>query len=288
MKIWAGRLQEASSRRNEGTMAKKKQRVKPPKKAPREHQPDKAVVYILGDSPMVEEHIALCSSHGYAVVYDLDVKSQTPQTFDSGLVRKSAKIPSNVSFALELTNIDLEKKRKNLEALDKALPVNIAIASSSVTVSATEQSSWINHKSRLVGICSLPTLSKASLVEVAPTVFSPAETIQVVQRFFGSIGKEIELVQDRVGMVFPRIVCQIINEAAFALQEEIATPQDIDLAMKLGADFPEGPIEWADKLGMQQVYAVLSALHRDLGEDRYRVSPLLRQMALSGTWWKKK
>ena len=268
-------------------MAKKKQKVKSPQKSPPVYQPKRAIVYVVGDSPMVEEYIALCSSHGYVVLYDLGEKSQTPQSFDPSLVRKSAKIPSNVSFALELTNIDLEKKRKNLEALDKALPVITAIVSSSVTVSATEQSLWINHKSRLVGFCALPTLSKTSLVEVAPTVFSPAETIQVVQRFFTSVGKEIELVQDRVGMVFPRIVCQIINEAAFALQEEIATPQDIDLAMKLGANYPLGPIEWADKLGMQQVHAVLSALHRDLGEGRYRISPLLRQMALSGTWWKR-
>ena len=268
-------------------MAKKKQKAKSPQKSPPVHQPEKAIVYVVGDSPMVEEYIALCSSHRYAVVYDVAGNSQIPQTFDAKGVRQSAKIPNNVSFALELTNIDLEKKRKNLEALDKALPATTAIVSSSVTVSATEQSSWISHKSRLVGFCALPTLSKTSLVEVAPTVFSPAETVQVVQRFFKSVGKEIELVQDRVGMVFPRIICQIINEAAFALQEEIATPQDIDLAMKLGANYPLGPIEWADRFGMQQVYAVLSALHRDLGEDRYRISPLLRQMALSGTWWKR-
>jgi 3-hydroxybutyryl-CoA dehydrogenase len=264
-------------------MAKKKSRTRRPEVMPRVHQPEKAVVYILGDSPMVEEYIVLCSSHGYAVAYD----AEGIGAVDASLARKTAKMPENVSFALELTNIDLEKKRKNLEALDKALPVTTAIVSSSVTVSATEQSSWIHHKSRLVGFCSLPTLSTASLVEVAPTVFSPAETIQVVQRFFKSVGKEIELVQDRVGMVFPRIVCQIINEAAFVLQEEVASPQDIDLAMKLGANFPFGPIEWADKLGMQQVYAVLSALHRDLGEERYRISPLLRQMALSGSWWKR-
>lgn len=268
-------------------MAKKKTRTKPSEKTSRVHQSDKATVYVAGDSTIVEEYIALCSSHGYAVIYDLDGKGELSSVPDSGLVRRSTRIPDNVSFALELTNIDLEMKRKNLEAIDKALPVTTAIASSSVTVSATEQSSWINHKSRLVGFCALRTLSKAGLVEVAPTVFSPAETIQVIQRFFKSVGKEIELVQDRVGMVFPRIICQVINEAAFALQAEIAMPQDIDLAMKLGADFPLGPIEWADQLGMQQVYAILSALHRDLGEDRYRVSPLLRQMALSGTWWKR-
>jgi|WetSurMetagenome_2_1015567.scaffolds.fasta_scaffold222944_1 3-hydroxybutyryl-CoA dehydrogenase len=250
---------------------------------PRTHQPEKAVVYVLGDSPMVEEYIALCSSHGFAVAYDPDGIGP----LDAALARKTAKIPGNVSFALELTNIDLEKKRRNIELLDRSLPETAAIASSSVTVSATEQSSWISKKHRLVGICSLPTLSNADLIEVAPTVFSPAETIQVVQKFFRSVGKEIELVQDRVGMVFPRIICQIINEAAFVLQEEIAAPQDIDKAMKMGADFPHGPIEWADKLGMQQVHAVLSALQRDLGEERYRISPLLKQMALSGAWWKR-
>ena len=266
-------------------MAKKNQRAKSPKKAHRVHEPERAIVYIVGDSPLVEEYISLCSSHGYGVVYDLDEKSRISDALAAGTVRKSAKIPANVSFALELTNIDLHKKRKNLEAIDKALPVTAALASSSVCVSATEQSSWISHKSRLVGLCALPTLSDAGLVEVAPTVFSPAETVQVVQTFFQSVGKAIELVQDRVGMVFPRIICRIINEAAFALQEDIASPQDIDAAMKQGANFPFGPIEWADRLGMQQVNAVLTALHRDLGGDRYRVSPLLRQMALGDTWW---
>jgi len=268
-------------------MAKKKQKITKRSKKIREHGPEKAIVYLVGDSPIVEEYIALCTSHGYVAVYNLDGTSQIPPHIDRKLARNSAQIPGSVSFALELTNIDLERKRKNLEALDKALPLSTAIASSSITVSATEQSSWINHKSRLVGFCALPTLSTTSLVEVAPTVFSPAETVQVVQTFFSSVGKEIELVQDRVGMVFHRIVCQIINEAAFALQEEIATPQDIDLAMKLGGHYPLGPIEWADKIGMQQVCAVLSALQRDLGEDRYRISPLLRQMALSGLWWKR-
>jgi 3-hydroxybutyryl-CoA dehydrogenase len=214
-------------------VTKKRPKAKPQKRERRDQTPDRAVVYIIGDSPIVEEYASLCTSRGYAVFFCLNKETRIDSKLESKNIRKTSTIPRNVSFALELTNIDLEKKRKNLEALDKALPVTTAIVSSSVTVSATEQSSWINHKSRLVGFCALPTLSKASLVEVAPTVFSPAETIQVVQKFFRSVGKEIELVQDRVGMVFPRIVCQIINEAAFALQEEIATPQDIDLAMKL-------------------------------------------------------
>jgi 3-hydroxybutyryl-CoA dehydrogenase len=110
--------------------------------------------------------------------------------------------------------------------------------------------------------------------------------VQVVARFFTSLGKEIELVQDRVGMVLPRILCQIINESIFAVTDDVAIPKDIDVAMKLGANYPCGPIEWAEKIGIKQVCAVLVALQNDLNEDRYRVAPLLKQMAIVGEWWK--
>ena len=266
-------------------MQKKKTKEKKPKRERESPKPQEATVYIIGDAQVAMEYVSLCTSHGYVTVYDWNEPPANAPAFDVKSARRSAQIPRNVSFALELTNIDLHRKRKNLELLDRTLPATTAIASTSLTISATEQSSWVRHKSRLVGCCALPSLGERPLVEIAPTVFSPTETLQVVQRFFHSVGKEIELVQDRVGMVLPRILCQIINEAVFALQEEIAAPQDIDMAMKLGAKYPAGPVEWADRIGMQQVYAVLLALQRDLGEERYRVAPLLRQMAVSATWW---
>lgn len=266
------------------TIQKKKQAASP-SRAIEKTKPGRTTVYIIGDGPIVAEYISLCSSHGFSTVFDFNTSWESVPSFDSRLVRKSAQIPRDAAFALELTNVDLERKRRNIEMLDRVLPATTAIASSSVTIAATEQASWIKHKYRLVGCCALPTLGQRPLIEIAPTVFSPAGTVQIVQRFFQSLGKEIELVQDRVGMVFPRIVCGIINEAAFALQDEIASPRDIDTAMKLGASCPVGPIEWADRIGLGQVYAVLAALHNDLGEDRYRVAPLLKQMAVSGTWW---
>jgi 3-hydroxybutyryl-CoA dehydrogenase len=111
-------------------------------------------------------------------------------------------------------------------------------------------------------------------------------TLEVVSRFFLTIGKEIEIVQDRVGMVLPRILCQVINEAAFAITEDIASPDNIDKALVLGMHFPLGPIKWAEQIGLDQVYAVLSALHTDLQEERYRIAPILKQMALTRVWWK--
>ena len=189
------------------------------------------------------------------------------------------------SIAVELTNTDLTAKRKNLERIAKALPETAPILSSSITVTATEQSSWITGKHRLVGISALPAFIEKTLVEAAPTIYSPKETIEVVKLFFHSIGKEIEIVQDRIGMVLPRILCQVINEAAFAVTEDIASPKDIDTVLKLGVQFPLGPIEMAEKIGLKQVYAVLTALYADLHEERYRISPLLKQMAQTGEWW---
>lgn len=243
----------------------------------------KAVVYLIGDSPLVEEYADLCLSKGYGVVaqWNSGKKGEPTEKY-----RKSSVVPAGTSLALELTNTDTQIKRKNLERLDAALPATSLLLSTSVIVTATEQAGWIQKKHRLAGFGALPGFSTQSLVEVAPTVFTPAETFEVARTFFRSIGKEMEIIQDRVGMVLPRIVCQIINESVFALQDDVASPGDIDTAMRLGVNYPLGPIEWADRIGFGNVYAVLSALEKDLREDRYRIAPLLKQMAESGDWWK--
>ncbi|MEP0823027.1 MAG: 3-hydroxybutyryl-CoA dehydrogenase [Ignavibacterium sp.] len=240
----------------------------------------KAIVYITGESPLVEEYAALGSAHGYDVVVQWNEDRKRDKEY-----RRSAIVPAGTSIALELTNTDLERKKRNLQKLDKALPPTAAIISSSVTVSASEQATWIIHRHRLAGCCALPSFSAGTVIEVAPTVYTPVETMEVVRRFFTSLGKHCEFVEDRVGMVLPRVVCQIINEACFALQEGVSTPAELDTAMKLGVNYPRGPIEWAEAIGIRQVEAVLRALERDLGEDRYRVAPLLHQMALTGEWW---
>ncbi|OGU25330.1 MAG: hypothetical protein A2X66_02005 [Ignavibacteria bacterium GWA2_54_16] len=265
----------------------KTKKVKSRKKQSRVVRPrdSRSIVHIVGDPANVEEYVRICSAHGYNVSYHCPGSLEPLTTIELSAARNESHVPANASFALELTNVDLDQKRRNLEMLDKVLPSTTAIVSSSITVTATEQASWIRHKVRLVGCSALPTLGDKPLIEIAPTVFSPGATVQVVQTFFRSIGKDIELVQDRIGMVFPRILCRVINEAAFALQEEIALPHDLDQAMVVAAGFPVGPIAWAERIGITQVYAVLKSLNRDLGEDRTRVAPLLTQMALSGTWW---
>jgi 3-hydroxybutyryl-CoA dehydrogenase len=81
-------------------------------------------------------------------------------------------------------------------------------------------------------------------------------------------------------MVTPRIVCMIINEACFVLKEGTAGISEVDQAMKLGTNYPHGPFEWADKIGIHNVFDVLEALHADMNEEKYKMAPLLRQYYL--------
>ncbi|MEM9389959.1 MAG: 3-hydroxyacyl-CoA dehydrogenase family protein [Bacteroidota bacterium] len=84
-------------------------------------------------------------------------------------------------------------------------------------------------------------------------------------------------VADRVGMVTPRVIAMIINEAFYTLQEGTATKEDIDLGMKLGTNYPHGPFEWIEKIGVQNVYELLESLFEDTKDQRYKICPLLKR-----------
>ncbi|MBM4165389.1 MAG: hypothetical protein FJ218_00430 [Ignavibacteria bacterium] len=221
---------------------------------------DKKNLLLLGEEPLLNEWKSFCEMKGFDVVIN----------FHSS---------QNIFLAIELSLCDVEKKKENLKFL-RSLYKNTAILSSSITVTASEQLLWLDKETQLLGISALPTFLSGELIEIASPTNVTKKTWDVVQTFVLQIGKQFSVVQDRVGMVLPRIVCMLVNESFFALQEEIATPEAIDTAMKLGTNYPFGPIEWGEKIGYENVVAVLSALHRELGDDRYRISPLLRQVAL--------
>ena len=84
------------------------------------------------------------------------------------------------------------------------------------------------------------------------------------------------------GLVFPRILSLIINEAARSLDEGVAAAEEIDTALRLGTNYPLGPLRWADQAGLDEVLTVLEGLQRETGDDRYRPSPLLKRMVLAG------
>ena len=92
---------------------------------------------------------------------------------------------------------------------------------------------------------------------------------------------EFLMVEDRIGLVTPRVVCMIINEAYYTVLEGTATREDVDLAMKLGSNYPFGPFEWSNRIGVKHVYELLEAVYEDTRDERYKICPLLKKEYLA-------
>jgi 3-hydroxybutyryl-CoA dehydrogenase len=133
-----------------------------------------------------------------------------------------------------------------------------------------------------VGFHYLPPLQQAGLVELTRGEASSPVAAARAERFFRALGKHVEWVGDAPGLVLGRIVCQVINESAFALGEEVGSARDIDTGMVLGLSHPRGPLEWADTIGLDHVLTVLEALCEEYREERYRPAPALRRLVGAG------
>jgi 3-hydroxybutyryl-CoA dehydrogenase len=130
-----------------------------------------------------------------------------------------------------------------------------------------------------VHFSALPSLDHATLVELARTPVMTSADADAAGAYFRAMGKHVEWVGDAPGLVLGRIICQIVNEAHFAVGEGVATREDVDVAMRLGFNWPRGPFEWAEAIGPARVVSVLDALGSELDAERYRVAPLLRRAA---------
>jgi 3-hydroxyacyl-CoA dehydrogenase len=126
----------------------------------------------------------------------------------------------------------------------------------------------------------LPDLERARVVEIAALPGTSTEQLSAAGRYFAGMGKHVECTPgDAPGLVLGRIVCQLINEACFAVGEGVGTPEDLDTALRLGFNHPRGPFQWLEEIGPERVLAVLASLGSELGEERYRAAPYLRRLA---------
>lgn len=152
-----------------------------------------------------------------------------------------------------------------------------ALMVNSVKTTVIELVKHFRWRHSLVGFNGLPGMFNRPLLELSIDR-TDAATVEILCK---QLGTGYRIVQDRVGMVTPRVVCMIINEAFYAVQEGTANEQDIDLAMKLGTNYPAGPFEMLKSIGIRYVYELLEALHQDTGELRYKVCPLLKKKYLN-------
>jgi 3-hydroxybutyryl-CoA dehydrogenase len=131
---------------------------------------------------------------------------------------------------------------------------------------------------KAIGINNLCSFIERNTLELTnPFELDPGRLSQIAS----ALGyAQIEVVNSRVGLITPRVVCMIINEAFYTVQEGTATENDIDQAMKLGTNYPLGPFEWCNKIGLSDVYETLEALYQDTHDERYKICSLLKQRYL--------
>lgn len=133
-------------------------------------------------------------------------------------------------------------------------------------------------KRTVFGFCGLHTFVNRELMEVC--IYNKSDEV-ALNEVCTKLNTRYSLVTDQVGFVTPRIICMIINEAYFTVAEGTATREDVDLAMKLGTNYPFGPFEWATRIGLKNIMAVLNAAKIATGDQRYNVCQLLKAEALS-------
>lgn len=136
---------------------------------------------------------------------------------------------------------------------------------------------WAEVTIPFFGMNALPTFIHRERLELS--LYDETED-EVLEAYMKALALNYEVVEDRAGMVTPRVVCMIINEACFVLQEGTSDIAGVDRAMKLGTNYPRGPFEWADAIGPRNVFETLLGMARETGDSRYKVAPLLRNMAL--------
>lgn len=188
------------------------------------------------------------------------------------------KLDDTVDLIIETTNFPKEVKFENIKFIDEQSGKNIPVLSSSLCVPVYEQVGASKFPGRLAGIGLYNNISLSKRIEIAPSKKTSDSIMHSVDTFLNKQNKPYTIVPDRCGMVFPRIVAMIINEAAQLYSEQIAGKEDIDTAMKLGTNYPRGPLEWADMLGIDLIYNILKSLYEEFGEDRYRPHPSLKEM----------
>ncbi|RSL30012.1 3-hydroxyacyl-CoA dehydrogenase [Salibacterium salarium] len=179
-----------------------------------------------------------------------------------------------------------ELKKTMLETADEFAPAHAVIASNTSTISPTELGSFTTRASQTVVMHFFNPVHLMPLVEIVKGLETSAETVEIVRETAEQMGKETVEVNEFPGFVTSRISALIGNEAIHMLQEGVATAEDIDKAVRLGLNFPMGPLELADLVGLDARLNNLNYLHDKLGE-KYRPAPLLEQLVQAGRLGKK-
>ena len=192
-----------------------------------------------------------------------------------------AQIVSDADLVIEAVPEKQEIKRKVFETVDQHAKDTCYFATNTSTMSPTEIGSYTKRPEKLIAMHFFNPVYKMPLVEIVRGLETSDETAEVIRTVAEQMGKETVVVNEFPGFVTSRISTLVGNEAFYMLQEGVGTPEEIDKAIKLGLNYPMGPFELGDLVGLDARLNNLKYLHEKLGE-KYRPAPLLEQYVKAG------
>jgi len=205
------------------------------------------------------------------------LEAQARLTYSTDLVEAVKK----ADLVIEAVPEKLEIKKHVFETIDEHAPQTCYFATNTSTMSPTEIASFTKRPEKVIAMHFFNPVHKMKLVEIIRGLETSDETAEVIQQVAEQMGKETVVVNEFPGFVTSRISALVGNEAFYMLQEGVGTPEQIDKAIKLGLNYPMGPFELADLVGLDTRLNNLKYLHEKLGE-KYRPAPLLEQYVKAG------
>jgi 3-hydroxybutyryl-CoA dehydrogenase len=194
----------------------------------------------------------------------------------------SLETANRADLLIEAATENPDLKFKIFKEMDAAARSDVILATNTSSISITKIASATKRPDKVIGMHFMNPVPLMKLVEVIRGLGTSNETTTTVVGVCKAMGKEPVEANDSPGFISNRILCPMINEAVFAMQEGVGTPEAIDQVMKLGMNHPMGPLALADLIGLDVVLFILEVLQRDMGEDKYRPAYLLKKMVAAG------
>jgi len=189
---------------------------------------------------------------------------------------------SNVDCVIEAVTENFQIKADLFKSVEAVVKANCILASNTSSISITKLAASTKKPEQFIGMHFMNPVPIMKLVEVIPGLATSESTQKSILNLAAEMGKTTVISRDMPGFIVNRILMPMINEACFALQENLASAKDIDEAMKLGTNQPMGPLTLADFIGLDTCLYIMGVLHEGLGDSKYRPAPLLRQYVEAG------